>query len=125
MVEKNRLDDQELDAVFAAAAQNPPTMSADLFARIVQDAKGVSADAVAATVPATPSEPTGFFAALIETIGGWRGVAGLATATLAGVWIGVAQPDTITGLTGGYVGDITYFDPGDLIPSIEYQLTEG
>jgi len=46
---------------------------------------------------------------LAQGLGGWPGLAGLGAAGLAGLWIGLAMPATLPGMTEGpvdYVVDI-------------------
>lgn len=69
----------DLEAAFDAARAAPPPMPAALMARI-------EADAVALL------RPVPLWRRLVAGIGGAAGVAGLATATVVGFWIGVAPP---------------------------------
>ena len=58
MTDKRPLDEAQLDALFFAAAQDRPTPSDDLMARIMADAE---AEIAAASIPAAvTSAPTGF-----------------------------------------------------------------
>ncbi|WP_284162502.1 hypothetical protein [Frigidibacter sp. SD6-1] len=41
---------------------------------------------------AGPRPASGFWTDLARAIGGWRGAGGLVTATVAGAWIGLADP---------------------------------
>jgi hypothetical protein len=85
-----------LDDLFAQARQVKAPVSDDLMARVL-------ADAVPERRPvATP--PTAL-ASVLDTIGGWFTLGGLATATLAGLWIGVAPPAAVEDLTAGLLGD--------------------
>ncbi|KAA9005707.1 hypothetical protein [Histidinibacterium aquaticum] len=86
----------ELDMLFAEARETRPDVSAALTARIVADA--------AAEMPrrtgraeAAPS--------LWRALGGWVGAGTLGAATLAGVWIGLAAPSALSGVTGGLLGE--------------------
>jgi len=112
--------DAELDALFAAAVRDAPTPSGDLLQRIVADA-----DMVSAARQAPPLRVRrGLVDRLMAALGGWPAVAGLATATVVGIWIGYASPDALNGLTGGPLADGTY-ELGDLIPAFDYAGQEG
>lgn len=107
-----RVQDQELDALFAAArddtAQAP---SSDLMARILADA-----EAMQPKPAAQPRRRGGFVSGILSTIGGWPSLGGLAAATVAGVWIGFSAtptllPDGIAGLVGDTNTDyLAYLD---------------
>lgn len=117
----------ELDAMFAAARQNRADLdpaTPDLLARILSDAEaeqdaraavrlsdsGVAPASARADTPATAaSKAPGRWslAALLRGIGGWPAAAGLAAATMAGVWIGVDQPAGLDSVTGAFIGSTT------------------
>lgn len=101
--DKTMLDDAALDAFFEAGRAHAPEPGADLMARIMADAEAeIDARAVSATGPApTRAARPGFLAALAAAIGGWPAVASMATAAVAGVWIGFAAPDQVNSVAGG------------------------
>ncbi|UYV36259.1 hypothetical protein N4R57_14685 [Rhodobacteraceae bacterium D3-12] len=79
--------DDALDVFFDAARAAPEAASEALMARVMGDALAVQAAAAESAVPDRGRRlniVTGMWAAL----GGWPALGGLATATLAGVWIG-------------------------------------
>lgn len=88
-------DQLMLDTFFAAGRAAAPEPSDALMARIMADAAAVQA---AAATPA-PAETTrgrdrfGLLGAFMAALGGWPAMAGLASAAVAGIWIGAAQPD--------------------------------
>jgi len=92
-------DDKMLDAAFAEM-RGDITPSEDLMNRIMLDADMVLAE----TAPPVAVAPQSLGAVLRDLIGGWPQFAGLATATVAGLWIGVAQPTTLTDLSAGLWG---------------------
>jgi hypothetical protein len=102
------LDDETLDGFFDAARAQAPPPSDALLARIDASA---SREAIIPAAPATSTAPAvrGFFAAL----GGWPVMAGLATAAIAGVWIGYSSP-SLAGL--GVEDPVDGFDLGGLLP---------
>ncbi len=82
------LDDAALNALFKAGSRPQP--SAALTARILRDAATHQPQAAQPVVP-----ERGLFATLAAVFGGWPTLGGLATATLAGLYIGFAQPDLL------------------------------
>lgn len=92
-------DAEDLDLFFAAARQDAPEASAAFLTRLAVQAEAVQAQAVrAAQAKAAPPvqavQKRGLIAALAAGLGGWAALGGmaggLATATVAGLWIGLA-----------------------------------
>ncbi len=133
---ENSDDFDGLEAFFAAGrAQGPATvpdaLPDALMARILADAAAVQAAAARpVTRPATAARP-GLWRRLSETLGGRGALAGLLSATLAGLWLGFSPPDQIAPLTRTVsqtvLGDnaATMLDGLDLIPAIDTVLTQG
>jgi hypothetical protein len=114
MTDRHETDGEAaLDALFGAARKAHPEPSAALLARIAADAEAVAADRARQAVarPARGGALRGWLSAL----GGWPAVAGLATATVAGVWIGYAQPDLGSVMLIGTADEGAY-DIGGLLP---------
>lgn len=108
--------DDMLNDIFATARAQTPKPDDLLMARVLADAARVSAP-----VP-TISRP-GFWARLSDTLGGWPAIGGLAAATVAGVWVGVAPPASVEDLAARMIGDMvtvslftpdTEFDTGEI-----------
>lgn len=93
-------DDGALMTLFAEARETGAVPSDDLMARILADAAAV--DAARHPAPETPG--TGFWAGLVAAVGGWPGLGGLAAATVAGLWIGIAPPSGLSGLADAVFG---------------------
>ena len=100
-----------LEALFDEARASAPEPSHDLTARVL-------ADALAAMPVARPAERPdavarcGFLGGLLAALGGWGGIGGLATAAVAGVWIGFSSSvadSTVAGLLGS----------GDMVGTVE------
>lgn len=91
-------DDDGLEPFFAAARDARPEVSPDLMARILADADR-EIERRAAPAPAAPRR--GWWLSAIALVGGWPAMAGMLTATIAGVWIGFAAPGTVSTLSGG------------------------
>ncbi len=124
MAEKITLSKAELDGLLAEAAGTALVPGSDLQARIIADADAV---AVANEIPPKPAELPARrapLARLLAGIGGWPAMAGLATATVAGVWIGYASPDTLDGIASGLASRTTY-DVGDFMPTFDDLFYEG
>lgn len=76
-----------LDVFFDAARAAPEQPSDALMQRVMGDALAVQA-ATAAPARTVRGGRGGLVAGLWAALGGWPALGGLATATLAGVWIG-------------------------------------
>jgi hypothetical protein len=105
--------DDDLDDLFGTLAQRGPLPSEALMARVLADAAALQPRAAPMQRAAPPRG--GVWAVLLAALGGRGALAGLATATLAGVWIGFAQPAPVAGLGLGGVpgGDIVELFPDD------------
>ena len=84
--------DDDLDDLFAAARKQATQPSPALLARILADA---AAEQPRAPAPAGLARPRVRLAALSAALGGGGALAGLATATVAGLWIGLAPPAAV------------------------------
>lgn len=112
----DRQAEQELEALFEAGRDAAPVPSQALMARIMADAEAEIASRTRAPAPAR-----GLLARILEGLGGWPAMAGLATATVAGVWLGFAAPDSLNALTGGLLlpdsaATTTSYDLEDIVP---------
>ncbi len=100
--------DTLLEGFFEAGRKDAPAVPADLMERVFGDAL--------AEMPAPPAAARpGPLARFSEAIGGWPSMAGLATAAVAGLWIGYAQPVGLEILAGGEETALA-FELGDLLP---------
>ena len=98
-------DDTELDQLFAQARQNRPELPDDLAVRILTDAEAVRLDRLR---PAARPQRT-LWARVLDGIGGWQGMSGLAAASAAGVWIGFSAPAFLPDpATYIYAQDLTF-----------------
>ncbi|WP_247227695.1 hypothetical protein [Yoonia sp. F2084L] len=93
-------NDDMLDDLFAQARGVDPTPSNDLMTRVLTDA-----DAVQPKPVVRPDTRPGFWVRLVDAVGGWPAVSGLAAATIAGLWVGVAPPASVSDLTATLIGD--------------------
>jgi len=119
--------DTELELHFEAGRETAPLPSHTLLARIMADAEAeLSTSAPGAMPPRQAVRRGGWLAGLAAAVGGWGALAGLGTATVAGVWIGYAAPGEVGTLMAEFwPGAETGYDVGDLIPSMDIYLAEG
>ena len=112
-------DDMMLESLFEAGRAEAPVPSQDLMARILADAQA-NMPAPAPIVRAARPVRRGLLAGLLAAVGGWPSVATMATATVAGIWLGFAQPDTLNTLSGGTLlpgSAEAAYEVDDLVPS--------
>ena len=122
MTDKKPLDDFELDALFADAARDAPVPSDDLMARIMIDAQVE----IAVAPVARPAEiRQGWLASIIASIGGWPAAAGLATAAVTGLMIGLVPPTSLLELADDYLVASSMYEFDDFMPSYGDLLGEG
>ena len=88
--------DHEIEALFDAARHSAPAPSADLMARILSDADNLQAQAHPKA--AVARAPLSRWRALVDLLGGWPAMAGLVSAGVAGLWLGVNPPDMLSDL---------------------------
>ncbi len=122
----NKDDDSlDLELWFSASRKHTPDPSEDLLARVLSDAAMLQPEAPGIVTTAPEPEPRpSIWQQFTNAIGGWSGLAGLGTATVAGLWIGLSAPTTFTGLISG---DTTFteesaFDPTYLSDMDDYAL---
>lgn len=110
------LTDAALDDVFAAARATVPEPRAEVMARILADAEGEIDRRESVSANARPAHR---FDILRAAIGGWPAMAGMATAAVTGLWIGVSAPDQLSVLSGGWIGGASAnseFELEELVP---------
>ena len=107
-------DEKMLQDAFAQMREQDLAPSDDLLNRIMLDADSV----LASSAPVAARPKASFGAMVLDLIGGWPSLGGLAgwragglaAATVAGLWIGVVQPTALSDLSPGFWGD-TYEVP--------------
>ncbi|GAA3853583.1 hypothetical protein GCM10022404_01230 [Celeribacter arenosi] len=119
-----------LDDLFAQARDGAhgADSAADiaLMARIVADAEAE----IAARTPVVEVARGGWLRAMVRSVGGWPSMAGLATAGVTGLAIGLSAPAAISGVALGTSAQATGVESAsyaldDLMPSFYDLGTEG
>ncbi|MBN7786175.1 hypothetical protein JYP51_14715 [Ponticoccus gilvus] len=88
-----RRDDSGLDAFFAAARETPPQPDAAFLARLTEGALDEQMAQAGSLKAGAQRMGLGLWSGLRQALGGWPGLAGLAAACAAGVWLGVSPPE--------------------------------
>ena len=87
------LSEAALDDLFAQARGTDVPLPKGLAERMVSDALAELPSSTAPVPPRVAASPReGLVRQLFGAIGGWPALAGLATATVAGIWIGTTTP---------------------------------
>jgi len=112
-----------LDALLDLARQTRAEPSPALLGRVYADATAELDlhDPQAVALPHRKKKPV---AALVAAVGGWPAMVGMATATVAGVWIGISPPDGLVNLGGGYFYSETDLYFTELMPTLDGFLEE-
>ncbi len=111
----------DLDNLFAQTRAQDVAPTPDFMERVLQDA--LQAQVAAAPVAARPR--ASWIRQLLSAIGGWPAVAGLATAGVAGLWIGINPPSAIATTTENLLGTSSDLYLVDLMPTYDFTLAEG
>lgn len=103
-----RQETEWLEAHFDAARRRPETPSGDLMRRVQADAERAQSDGGAA--PVATGSGTGRLGQFYRILGGWPAAAGLGTAAVAGLWLGVSPPAGLDAVAQGFLGaeDLSY-----------------
>ena len=121
------MQDVDLEDLFAQLRAAAPLPSATLLARINADALAEQA-VLSGVLPRARATARSRLAAWVAALGGRVALGGLAAATLAGIWIGIAQPAPISSVTQAvaatYVSDASP-DEVDLLSGLDAYPAEG
>jgi hypothetical protein len=118
------MTDTDIDDLFAIARDETLKPSAALMERVLTDGQALQPRAPSHHRAKIAPQP-GFWSMLLSAIGGGGGLAGLTTATLAGLWIGFFQPSSVSAMTDVIWSEGAAVDLVELIPSYDDFLTEG
>lgn len=119
---KDALSEAELDALFSSARDQDTVPSMALMDRVMSDALAVQA---LAETTAAPVKPARWWSGALAAIGGWPAMAGLATACVSGIWIGVNPPDMVTDSAYALFSLETDAYLVDVVPGLSLDLLEG
>jgi predicted lipid-binding transport protein (Tim44 family) len=114
------MTDDDLEGLFSAARGAQAQPSPDLLARVLADAQSVQT--TPAPAPARAKAPRGgLWSALVAVFGGSGALAGMATAMVAGLYLGFAQP-----MGDGLLATVLGGDTAtmDMMPGIDALLEE-
>lgn len=115
--------DRVLETYFEAARKDCRAPSSELMARILADAADVQAGFPVAR--ASGVRVGGFVRQLVQGLGGWPAVAGLAAAAVTGLWIGMSQSSALIAYA------TTYDEPDEALYLVDlsadalFELDEG
>jgi hypothetical protein len=104
MTEPNK-DDIALDAFFAAARSDKSVPGDALMARILADAGQVQGRPATPAGAPTPAPVSTGWRSILAAIGGWPAMGGMVMATMAGLWIGISPPSSLTTFASGLLGE--------------------
>ncbi|MDP5085134.1 MAG: hypothetical protein NWQ23_06915 [Yoonia sp.] len=90
----------DLDDLFADMRNLAVVPSDALMTRVLSDAATVQPQNVVRDRPRQD-----IWNRMLEAIGGWPSLGGLAAATVAGIWVGVAPPTSVQDITAFLIGD--------------------
>ena len=109
----------DLDDLFAEARANPPDPSPALVARVLADADRLQPKPAA---PVAAPATRGFLAGLAAFFGGGAALAGIGSAAVAGLFLGLVQPAILTSFTAS-IAQADTLDTLDLMPGVDALLS--
>ena len=112
----------DLETFFEAGRKDAPEFSAALMSRIIDDIDSVADQREA---PEPVAKGKGLLGRILDGIGGWPAVSGMATAGIVGIVVGISPPEAISEFTSAYVNgktDLYLVDPYD---SFGFESFEG
>lgn len=95
-------ENDDLDRLFAEARAEQHLPGDDLMARLMADA---ARNAPLRAAPIGPEKRFGGVMGFLAALGGWPALGGLAMATLAGLWIGIAPPESLNDFAASVLGE--------------------
>ena len=123
---KPDMSDADLDALLSDLRSHPPEADARLLARIVDDAQAVQSSRTSVRAVVPTREPA--LRRWISALGVSVALAGLGTAAMAGLWIGMAQPASLIDVTdqlSAALGREAALDYVELFPDFTTLQIEG
>lgn len=109
MTDRKTQTDDAVEALLAQAKSDRPVPSDALMARVLADADAAQ---IADQGPDLSSQAkSGLWHQIWQGLGGWPALGGLATATCAGVWLGVYPPQSMATVTETLLGGSSSVSP--------------
>ena len=102
-------DDLIVDEVLRDVAKLRPEVNEALMARVLADARRAPTE-----MPHSPAPSR--WNVLHDLLGGWPTMGGLAIAGVAGLWVGVAPPNSVENIVAGLFGTI------DTVSLLDYEI---
>lgn len=124
MTTDKRSSEDDLELFFSAARQHRTEPDAELLARVMAASEEALADFEQTAQSSEVTVRSRGLASWIAAIGGWPAAAGLSTATVAGLWIGIAPPADLV-LVAQSVLDTQDFSLSEMVPDASFGLTAG
>lgn len=115
-------EDAALDDLFAQARQSGAEPSGAWLARVLEMAEAEQAAVRPATAAATAgpfARARGLWAVAAGAFGGWSALGGMLTATVAGLWIGLAGADRLDLVAGRLLGPTESLGTVALLPDTD------
>lgn len=102
---EDRFLDALLDEERRVRSGADPEVSVDLMARVLADAERVQSGFATAALPRAAPPRAGLWAQIGAALGGWPAVAGLAAASVCGLWLGISPPQGLSDTAAVYYSD--------------------
>lgn len=91
-------DDALLEDLFEDARAADASVSDNLMARVLTDA---------AMTPLNVTKPASLWSGLMDALGGWPALGGVAVAGVTGLWLGLAPPSSVEMIAADVLGTTT------------------
>ena len=122
MKKETEMREHDIDDLFTEARSQGPLACAPLMAKVFSDALAHQPAFLPAMSLRQPK--LGFWAGMVDALGGKGGLAGLGTAAAVGILLGFVQPTSLMTLTDQFFVQ-SPLEELDLIPGVDAILTEG
>lgn len=124
MKKETDMREQDLEGLFAESLRQAPPESRALMGRVMADAVAHQPQPSAVSHRRKTPRRSGFWSRIALALGGKGVLAGLGTATVAGLMLGFTGPSALTTLTDVIFAQ-TPLAEVELLPSIDAILIEG
>lgn len=115
-------DEAFLEVLFAEERDAAEVPTPAFLAQVLRDAETVQTDFLQ-PAPALPPVRRGLLSQVVAAMGGWPAMAGLAAASVCGLWLGISPPEGLSDSASLYLGTSTeMFDP---MSGFDFSMAEG